>query len=104
MVMYEKHKPEISSRKSLAHQNHHVAAWKISRSDVFNNAAQVYNHTFFWNSMKPQGGGAPSVGRVLDLLNDDFGSWDEFRRQFIQAGMVCDKLINWDFVRKNLEA
>lgn len=60
---------------------------KTSRGDVFNNAAQVYNHTFFWNSMKPQGGGAPPAGPVRDLLNRDFDGWEGFRKQFIQSGM-----------------
>jgi Fe-Mn family superoxide dismutase len=60
---------------------------RSSSGEVFNNAAQVYNHTFFWNSMKPQGGGAPPAGAMLDLLVRDFGSWDKFRTRFIQSGL-----------------
>ena len=44
---------------------------------VFNNAAQVWNHTFFWESMKPNGGGAPS-GKLGDAIKASFGSLDEF--------------------------
>lgn len=60
---------------------------KASSGAVFNNAAQVYNHTFFWDGLKPGGGGAPPAGDVADLLNRDFGGWDKFRDEFIKAGM-----------------
>nr|ASM47930.1 iron superoxide dismutase [Pseudochlorella pringsheimii] len=52
---------------------------------VFNNAAQVWNHTFFWESMKPNGGGAPT-GKLADAINTAFGSLDEFKTQFKNAG------------------
>ncbi|MFM8386581.1 MAG: superoxide dismutase [Planctomycetia bacterium] len=51
---------------------------------VFNNAAQVWNHTFYWHSMRPAGGPGPS-GRLLELLNRDFGSVDAFKQQFKEA-------------------
>jgi Fe-Mn family superoxide dismutase len=51
---------------------------------LFNNAAQVWNHTFYWSSMKPGGGGAPS-GEVADQLNSAFGSYDAFREEFAKA-------------------
>ncbi|CAA2971429.1 superoxide dismutase [Fe], chloroplastic [Olea europaea subsp. europaea] len=50
----------------------------------FNNAAQVWNHDFFWESMKPGGGGKPS-GELLDLINRDFGSFEEFVEEFKRA-------------------
>ena len=53
---------------------------------VFNNAAQVYNHTFFWQSLKPSGGGAPA-GELAAMLDRDFGGWDKFRLAWINAGM-----------------
>ncbi len=53
-------------------------------SGLFNNAAQVWNHTFYWNSMKPGGGGAPS-GEVAERINASFGSYDEFRAKFVEA-------------------
>ncbi len=51
---------------------------------LFNNAAQVWNHTFSWNSMKPGGGGAPS-GEVADRVNAAFGSYDGFATKFAEA-------------------
>ena len=60
---------------------------KSSSGAVFNNAAQVYNHTFFWNSMAANGGGAPPAGKVAELIERDFGGWDAFRTAFIAAGM-----------------
>lgn len=60
---------------------------KSSSGAVFNNAAQVYNHTFFWDGLKPGGGGAPPSGDVADLINRDFGGWATFREEFIKAGM-----------------
>ena len=51
---------------------------------VFNNAAQVWNHSFYWNSMKPQGGGDPS-GELLSAIERDFGSVSDFKQQFSQA-------------------
>ena len=51
---------------------------------LFNNAAQVWNHTFYWNSMKAQGGGKPT-GRLLELVNRDFGSVDNLLQQLGEA-------------------
>jgi Fe-Mn family superoxide dismutase len=51
---------------------------------LFNQAAQVWNHTCFWHSMKPGGGGAPS-GDLADAINRDFGSVDQFKAQFTAA-------------------
>jgi superoxide dismutase, Fe-Mn family len=135
---------------------------KSSSGGVFNNAAQVHNHTFFWESLKPGGGGAPPSGEVADLIQG-LGGWDSFRAEWIKEGMgrfgsgwvwlvaeggkakivttpnaetplttsakplltcdvwehayyidyrnkrdtflevFCDKLINWEFVAKNLK-
>lgn len=55
------------------------------KAGIFNNAAQVWNHTFYWNSMKPSGGGKPS-GELADALAADFGSYDEFVEAFKTAG------------------
>jgi Fe-Mn family superoxide dismutase len=55
-----------------------------SDGGVFNNSAQVWNHTFYWNSMKPQGGGKPT-GRLLELVDRDFGSVDNLLQQFGEA-------------------
>ncbi len=53
---------------------------------TFNNAAQIWNHTFYWHSMSPAGGGAPT-GPVRAAIDDAFGSTDEFRRQFADAAV-----------------
>ncbi|HBG70157.1 MAG: superoxide dismutase [Bacteroidetes bacterium GWF2_43_63] len=51
---------------------------------IFNNAAQVWNHTFYWNCLTPKGGGQPS-GDLMDAIVRDFGSFEEFQKQFTQA-------------------
>ena len=58
----------------------------IAQSDggMFNNAAQIWNHTFYWNSMSPTGGGAPE-GDVAEAINSAFGSYDAFREEFTTA-------------------
>ena len=58
----------------------------ILKSDggLFNNSAQVWNHTFYWNSMSPNGGGAPT-GAVADAIDGAFGSYDDFKAKFAEA-------------------
>lgn len=51
---------------------------------VFNNAAQVWNHTFFWNCMSPEGGGAPE-GPLAEAVDKTFGSFDQFKEKFKSA-------------------
>jgi Fe-Mn family superoxide dismutase len=55
-----------------------------SKVGVFNNAAQVWNHTFFWNSLKAGGGGAPT-GALAEKINADFGSFEKFKEDFKAA-------------------
>ena len=55
-----------------------------SKATIFNNAAQVWNHTFFWNCMKPGGGGQPS-GDVAQTIDATFGGLDKFKQQFKEA-------------------
>ncbi|MCP3102576.1 superoxide dismutase [Myxococcus sp. K15C18031901] len=55
-----------------------------SDGGVFNNAAQVWNHTFFWNCMKPNGGGEPK-GDLADAIKRDFGSFEKFKEEFSTA-------------------
>ncbi|MBC1223385.1 superoxide dismutase [Nostoc sp. UCD121] len=55
-----------------------------SKAGIFNNAAQVWNHTFFWNSLKPNGGGAPT-GDLAAKIDKDFGSFDKFKEEFSNA-------------------
>lgn len=51
---------------------------------VFNQAAQVWNHTFYWKSMKPGGGGKPD-GALLEALTKAFGNYEDFKQQFAEA-------------------
>lgn len=51
---------------------------------IFNNAAQVWNHTFYWNCLSPQGGGEPA-GALKDGINGEFGSFTNFKEKFSQA-------------------
>lgn len=59
---------------------------KKSSGGIFNNAAQVLNHTFFWNSLSPNGGGAPS-GALGDAINAKWGSFDAFKEAFAKAAV-----------------
>lgn len=54
---------------------------KQSDGGVFNNAAQIWNHTFYWNSLSPNGGGEPT-GALADAINAKWGSFDEFKAAF----------------------
>ncbi len=62
-----------------------ASAGKPDKAGVFNNSAQVWNHTFYWHSMSPNGGGAPT-GKIAELIDRDFGSYDEFKAAFAAAG------------------
>lgn len=61
-----------------------AALVRKSSGDVFNNAAQVWNHDFYWLSLKPGGGGAPS-GELLEVIEGSFGSLGDFRTAFAEA-------------------
>ena len=60
---------------------------KKSSGGIFNNAAQVWNHTFYWNSMKPNGGGAPT-GALADAINAKWGSFDAFKEAFSKCAVT----------------
>lgn len=57
---------------------------KTAQGGIFNNAAQIWNHTFFWDSISPNGGGQPK-GALLEAINRDFGSFEEFKSKFSNA-------------------
>jgi superoxide dismutase, Fe-Mn family len=59
---------------------------KKSSGGIFNNAAQVWNHTFYWESMKPNGGGQPT-GALADAINAKFGSFDKFKEEFTKTAV-----------------
>jgi Fe-Mn family superoxide dismutase len=64
-----------------------ASAHDDARIGIFNNAAQVWNHTFFWHCMKPGGGGAPT-GRLADRIGTAFGGFDKFKEAFKQAAVT----------------
>lgn len=64
-----------------------LSANNADLAGMFNNAAQVWNHTFFWNCMKPNGGGTPT-GKIADLINSSFGSYEKFAADFKQAALT----------------
>ena len=59
---------------------------KKSSGGLFNNAAQVWNHTFYWNGLKPNGGGAPA-GALADAINAKWGSFDKFKEEFTKTSV-----------------
>ena len=74
---------------------------KKSSGPVFNNAAQIWNHTFYWHCLSPNGGGEPT-GAVAEAINKAFGSFAEFKKQFE------DKAVNnfgscWTWLVKNAD-
>jgi superoxide dismutase, Fe-Mn family len=74
---------------------------KKSSGGVFNNSAQVWNHTFFWNCMKPNGGGAPT-GKVADAINAKWGSFDKFKEEF-QKSAVGNFGSGWTWLVKKAD-
>lgn len=61
-------------------------AGDLTKAGFFNNAAQIWNHTFFWHSMKPGGGGRPS-GKLAERIDQSFGSYEKFAEQFKAAAV-----------------
>ena len=74
---------------------------KKSQGGVFNNSAQVWNHTFFWNCMTPNGGGAPT-GPVADAINAKWGSFDKFKEEF-QKSAVGNFGSGWTWLVKKTD-
>ncbi len=70
-----------------------------SSGGIFNNAAQVWNHTFYWNGLSPNGGGQPK-GALADAINAAYGSFDEFKAAFIKSG-VGNFGSGWTWLVKN---
>ena len=74
---------------------------KASAGGIYNNSAQVWNHTFFWNCMKPNGGGAPT-GALADAINKKWGNFDEFKKAF-QASAVGNFGSGWTWLVKKAD-
>ena len=74
---------------------------KTSEGGVFNNAAQVWNHTFYWNCLSPNGGGQAS-GAIADAIAAAFGSFDVFKEQFTNAA-INNFGSGWTWLVKNAD-
>jgi Fe-Mn family superoxide dismutase len=74
---------------------------KKAAGGIYNNAAQVSNHTFFWSCMKPQGGGSPT-GALAEAINKKWGSLDEFKKAF-QTSAVGNFGSGWTWLVKKAD-
>lgn len=74
---------------------------KKSSGGIFNNAAQVWNHSFFWNCLSPNGGGAPT-GPIAAAIDEAFGSFDEFKKLFTNTA-VGTFGSGWGWLVKNAD-
>ncbi len=72
---------------------------KKSSGGLFNNAAQVWNHTFYWNCLSPNGGGKPE-GALAQAIDQAFGSFDQFKEQFSQKAITTFGS-GWGWLVKN---
>ncbi len=68
---------------------------------VFNNAAQIWNHSFYWNCLSPNGGGEPT-GAVAEAINAAFGSFDEFKAKFTDSA-INNFGSSWTWLVKNAD-
>jgi len=62
-------------------------AGRPERAAIFNNAGQAWNHAFFWESLVPNGGGAPK-GRIATMIDRDLGGYEKFKADFIAAALA----------------
>ena len=74
---------------------------KKSSAGIYNNSAQIWNHTFFWSCMKPNGGAAPT-GALAEAINAKWGSFDEFKKAF-QASAVGNFGSGWTWLVKKAD-
>ena len=72
-----------------------------SAAGIYNNAAQIWNHTFLWSSMKPNGGGAPT-GALADAINAKWGSFEDFKKAF-QTSAVGNFGSGWTWLVKKAD-
>src|SRR3990167_11434423 len=74
---------------------------KTSTGGIFNNAAQVWNHTFYWHCLSPQGGGKPT-GALAAAIDEAFGSFDAFKEKFSQMAIATFGS-GWGWLVKNAQ-
>ena len=72
-----------------------------SSGGIFNNAAQVWNHTFYWSSLSPNGGGAPT-GALAEAIDKTFGSFDKFKEEFTKTAVTTFGS-GWAWLVKNAD-
>ncbi len=72
-----------------------------SSGGIFNNAAQIWNHTFYWNSLAPKAGGEP-VGALADAINATFGSFAKFKEEFTKCAVTTFGS-GWAWLVKNAD-
>jgi len=72
-----------------------------SSGPIFNNAAQVWNHTFYWNSLAPKGGGLPT-GALANAINTTFGSYEKFKEEFTKCAVTTFGS-GWAWLVKNTD-
>ncbi len=72
-----------------------------SSGPIFNNAAQVWNHTFYWNSLTPKGGGEPT-GALANAINTTFGSYEKFKEEFTKCAVTTFGS-GWAWLVKNTD-
>ena len=72
-----------------------------SSGGIFNNAAQVWNHTFYWHSLSPNGGGEPT-GKIAEAINKNFGSFAKFKEEFNKT-CVTTFGSGWGWLVKNAD-
>lgn len=74
---------------------------KTSSGGIFNNAAQIWNHTFYWQSLSPNGGGAPT-GALAEAINNSFGDLDSFKAKFTDMA-INNFGSSWTWLVKNAD-
>lgn len=75
----------LQSRKDRRRALGHVLPPRSQPTAVFDNAAQLYNHTFFFRSLKPEGGGEPD-GDIAEIINSQYGNWESFKKRVKSRG------------------
>ena len=90
---YDKHHTGYVTKLNAAAKDNEALGKKTveelilnEKGPIFNLAAQIWNHTFFWNSLSPNGGGEPA-GKVAEAINSSFGSFDKFKDEFTNAAV-----------------
>lgn len=92
---------ELTQDNEYAHLSLEEVIKQSKSGPIFNNAAQVWNHTFYWHCMTPQGGKTPE-GKLADAINKAFGSYENFKTKFNQAA-TTQFGSGWAWLVKNNE-